>query len=154
MCSVYWATIAAGRVGWCLLSMAIGSAWPVLALDAAVMLGAGVAFAAYRPGSRALQLWAATVCLGLGCASALPCALTMPAECDVPLTPMILMALNLAGTIGEMVAPFVIGLALQAGVYRALGLSIVAMMAALLTATATAWATSRPRAPMGAVKES
>lgn len=101
MSSFYWSTICVGRVGWCLLSQHIKSAWPVLAMDGVVMLLAGVGFSLYSPSRGPWLLWASCLLLGLGCASSLPCALTMPAEAHVALTPVVLMCLNLAGTIGE-----------------------------------------------------
>ena len=142
MSAFYWTTICAGRVGWCLLSSHIMSAWPVLAVDGAIMLVAGVLFASYRPAAGSWQLWIGTLLLGLGCASSLPAALTMPTEVRVALTPNILMCLNLAGTVGEMIAPFACGLFLQRGLYRSLGLSVVVMMTALLGATGFAWGVS------------
>jgi hypothetical protein len=140
MSSFFWATICAGRVGWWVLSQLITSAWPVLFLDGLAMLLAGVLFALYSPARGPGLLWSACLLLGLGCASSLPCALTMPAEASLTLTPAMLTALNLAGTLGEMLAPYCIGLLLQRGWYQSVGLAVVAMMVALMSATAVAWA--------------
>jgi hypothetical protein len=143
--SVFWMTICVGRVGWCFLSAVLASAWPVLATDGVAMLAAGLLYIIYQASpTRAgtLMLWGATVLLGVGCASALPCAVTMPTEAAVVLTPGILMALNLAGSIGEMLPPFGVGLLFSKGWYGSLGWGVTAMAAVMLAATATAWRTA------------
>ena len=147
MSSFFWATICAGRIGWVFLSTQIQSGWPVLAASGGTMMLAGALYVDYVARHGTWQLWLATFLLGLGCSSSLPCALTMPMEAQILLTPSVLMCLNLAGTVGEMVAPFLVGLALQQGVYRSLGLGVVGMMVVMGGASSLAWSTSRRVAP-------
>ena len=56
-------------------------------------------------------LWLASVIMGLGVASGLPCVYSLPPEVSVPMTPWAIAVLNAASTAGEMSMPFVIGLA-------------------------------------------
>ena len=44
---VFWGTIAAGRVGWSILSSTMASAWPVIFFDGALMLASSFLFTAY-----------------------------------------------------------------------------------------------------------
>lgn len=105
-------------------------------------LGAGVdAGLAHR----SMQLWLGTVGLGFGCSSSLPCAITLPAEAKVELTPGRLLLLNLAGSAGEMLLPFLIGLAFEQRDYSALGTALVMMEILVVGCTATAWRAARRR---------
>ncbi|EOD13012.1 hypothetical protein EMIHUDRAFT_247190 [Emiliania huxleyi CCMP1516] len=92
MSSFFWATICAGRIGWVFLSTQIQSGWPVLAASGGTMMLAGALYVDYVARHGTWQLWLATFLLGLGCSSSLPCALTMPMEAQIPLTPSVLMA--------------------------------------------------------------
>ena len=69
----------------------------------------------------------------------------MPAEARLPLTPAVLLLFNLAGTCGEMVAPFAMGLLLDRRMHRAFGGSIVGLTAVMLGASAIAWRRREPR---------
>ena len=122
MSSAYWGAICAGRVGWAVLSTVISSGWPVLTTDSSLMLLAAlffIRFASPVGQSSAPTLWTGTLLLALGFASSLPCALTLPTEARVEITPARLLALNLAGSAGEMLCPFLLGIAFERGQYSA-----------------------------------
>ena len=87
----------------------------------------------------ALLLWVGTLGLGLGCSSSLPCAITLPAEAHVQLTPVRLLVLNLAGSAGEMLLPYTIGACFERARYGALGVSLLALEATVVVCTAIAW---------------
>ena len=144
MASSYWATICAGRLGWAALAALVPSGWPVLGLDGLTMLVAGVLYIAYAAGVRATALlWAATVLLALGFASSLPCAMTLPAEAGLAITPARLLALNLAGSVGEMLFPVFISLLFGRGRYGGFGFVVATLQLVVLSATGFAWATVR-----------
>ena len=136
--SAYWGCIAAGRMLWCVLSPALASGWPVLLADGSLMLVAAGLITAYSVSAAArhpLMLWTGTLALGLGCASSLPVAITLPAEARVRQSPTLLLALNFACSTGEMLAPYILGLALERGWHAALGLWLVSAMLVTLGAT-------------------
>lgn len=118
--SVFWGAICAGRLLWAAFSHAASTGWLVLALDASVMLLASLvylAFSAARAAGVAASasspewlLWAGTAGLALGFASSIPCSYSLPAEAHIPSTPLRVLTLNLGGSAGEMVMPFVIGI--------------------------------------------
>lgn len=58
-------------------------------------------------------LWLATVLLGAGVASGLPCVYSLPPEAQVPMTPWAITVLNAASTAGETSFPYLIGLAFE-----------------------------------------
>ena len=145
MSTGYWAMIAAGRIIWAAISGAISSGFPALAFDGVLMLIAAALVADFDaarattplPGSS--LLWGGTLALGFGCSSSLPCAITLPSEAHVELTPVRMLLLNLAMSAGEMVMPFVIGLAFERAHYHALGTSLVLLETAVTASTAIAW---------------
>ena len=63
------------------------------------------------------QLWAGALIMAAGFASSLPCAITMPSEAGVVITPGRLLAMNLAGSAGESLMPFLFGAAFERGWY-------------------------------------
>ena len=95
-----------------------------------------VSFAA-KP-SATWQLWAGALTMAIGFASSLPCAITLPAEAGVPITPSRLLTMNLAGSLGETLMPFLLGIIFQSGRYRAFGATLVALNVVILGATAVA----------------
>lgn len=144
MSSAYWSTVCAGRVSWAALSMVVSSGWPVLFSDSSLMLIAALFFARFSSAAAPSvgTLWSGTLLLALGFASSLPCALTLPTEARVEITPARLLALNLAGSAGEMLCPYALGLAFERGQYWALGYGAGALQVLILTATLAAWRVS------------
>ena len=127
MSAGYWAMICFGRVLWVFVSSSLSSGFPALAFDGLLMLLASALIADFAverfpvPGgsvpatSGSGILWLGTLALGLGCSSSLPCAITLPAEAQVELTAVRLLILNLSGSAGEMLLPFVLGLFFERG---------------------------------------
>ena len=119
MSAAYWGMICAGRLIWAAVSGALASGFPALAFDGVLMLVSAALIADFSVGrlqheDRAASggsslLWVGTLGLGFGCSSSLPCAITLPSEAKVELTPDRLLALNLSGSAGEMLLPYVIG---------------------------------------------
>mmetsp|Transcript_28552 Transcript_28552/g.91454 ORF Transcript_28552/g.91454 Transcript_28552/m.91454 type:complete len:193 (+) Transcript_28552:3-581(+) len=144
--SAYWGSICLGRLLWAALSHAVTSGFLVLALDALAMSACAiffVCFALARPAARGIppptwQLWIGSVGLALGFASSLPCAITLPTEAGVRITPGRLLAMNLAGSAGELIMPFAIGAAFQRGWFDAFGATLIALNIAVLCATGVA----------------
>ena len=113
----------------------------MLSVDAAAMLAASLFFVAFAHGGSgrpAWLLWAGALTLAAGFASSLPCAITMPAEAGVAITPGRLLAMNLAGSAGESLAPFAFGAAFEAGWYSAFGPAFAVLNIVVLGATAVA----------------
>ena len=77
---VFWGTIAAGRVGWSILSSTMASAWPVIFFDGALMLASSFLYLAFCWGDgRVLWLlWLGTIGLGFGISSGFASRLKMP----------------------------------------------------------------------------
>ena len=141
--------VCAGRVIWAALAHLAPSGWLVLASDASIMLLSSLAFIAAgavraAPGLSAASdaasaaptalLWAGTVLLAAGFASSIPCAYTVPAEVEVESTPGRVLTLNAGGSLGEMVTPFVLGLAFEHGLYSSFGATLLLLNAAVLVA--------------------
>ena len=145
MASAYWSTIMIGRLGWAALSTLLSSGWPVLVVDAALMLLSSLLFTAFSSANsrghepRVAMLWSATLVLAIGFSSSLPCAWTLPAEANVQLTPVRLLAINLAGSAGEMAVPFLLGVAFERSHYGALGCGVAGLNIAILAVTLGAW---------------
>ena len=92
---------------------------------------------------RAWQLWLGSLLTALGCASALPCAITMPSEMGVQLDARhVLLLLNVAGTAGEMFSPYAMGLAFEREWYGAFGKLVLVEQLAATAATALAYLAS------------
>ena len=159
MSAAFWSTICFGRLLWAAISPKLTSGFPALAFDGALMLLSALliadfgrrALVATLGGARnSLQLWVGTVGLGFGCSSSLPCAITLPAEAKVELTPLRLLVLNLAGSAGETLLPFLIGLAFEQRRYSVLGSALVLMELFVVSCTAAAWRAARMRAAVHA----
>ncbi len=101
------------------------------------LLSSAVESHAARSSSSA-QLWAGATCLGFGC-STYVVAITLPSEARVELTPTRLLVLNLAGSAGEMLPPFLVGLCFERKLFGALGLLSSVLTAAICVATLAAW---------------
>eukprot|EP00316_Scyphosphaera_apsteinii_P011899 CAMPEP_0119339256 /NCGR_PEP_ID=MMETSP1333-20130426/97897_1 /TAXON_ID=418940 /ORGANISM="Scyphosphaera apsteinii, Strain RCC1455" /LENGTH=440 /DNA_ID=CAMNT_0007350749 /DNA_START=226 /DNA_END=1548 /DNA_ORIENTATION=+ len=147
MSSTFWGAICTGRLAWAALSDRVTSGWRVLILDASVMLISAFFFILFAAntdsGGQTWQLWVGAIGLGLGFASSLPCAITLPSEAHVTVTPSRLFAMNLGGSAGEMFLPFLFGAAFDQGWYAVFGPSLVAMQVTVLSATAFAWHSAR-----------
>ena len=142
--SAFWGTIALGRIGWSVLAPRLTTAWPVLFFDGALMLVSSSAYIAFSGATpRPALLWVGSVGIGLGIASSFPCAMALPAEAHVPLTPTVMMALNLMGSAGKMAGPAVLGRAFGRGWYDALGLWVALLGAAVLGGSTVALAAAR-----------
>ena len=150
MSAGFWLMICIGRVLWAAISSAITSGFPPLAFDGVLMLLSSMLIAQFGRSKRhgrhpllaiepASLLWCGTLGLGFGCSSSLPCAITLPAEARVELTPFRLLALNLAGSAGEMLMPFLIGQVFERGEYHHLGTALVVLEALVVGCTAIAW---------------
>lgn len=142
--SAYWGGICAGRLAWAALSHAVSSGWPVLAADGSLMLLSSLCFVAFAQleSHHVSQLWAGALIMAAGFASSLPCAITMPSEAGVVITPGRLLAMNLAGSAGESLMPFLFGAAFERGWYGAFGITLGALNVVVLAATALARATA------------
>ena len=146
--AAYWGAICVGRLTWAALSHAVSSGWLVLLMDGATMLVASLFFVALSAtqaathglvaATRVSQLWAGALIMALGFASSLPCAITMPSEAGVLVTPGRLLAMNLAGSAGESLMPFLFGAAFERGWDGAFGASLATLNVVMLTATAVA----------------
>lgn len=151
--AAYWGAICVGRLAWAALSHAVSSGWLVLAMDGATMLLASLFFVGLSAtqaathglmaATRVPQLWAGALIMALGFASSLPCAITMPSEAGVLVTPGRLLAMNLAGSAGESLVPFLFGAAFERGWDGAFGASLAALNVVMLTATAVAHRATR-----------
>ena len=89
------------------------SGFPPLAFDAILMLLSSTLISEFAGGhSRrhpilwhpSALLWCGTLGLGFGCSSSLPCAITLPSEARVELTPLRLLCLNLSGSVAAVKA--------------------------------------------------
>lgn len=138
MSSGFWAAVLVGRIAWFFLAGRIsGGSWHVLVLDLALMLlggcimlhAVGVAKAGGNPEP---SLWAGSMSLGLGASSGLPCVLTLPAEAGLAVGPTGLLALNSAGSLGELAFPYFAGLAFDMGHKQALSGMVMGSMAGTL----------------------
>ena len=134
MSSGFWAAVLAGRVAWFFLAGRIsGGSWHVLVVDLTLMLlggcillhAVGAAKAGHDPEP---SLWAGSMTLGLGASSGLPCVLTLPAEAGLAVGPTGLLALNSAGSLGELAFPYAAGLAFDWGHKQALSGMVIASM--------------------------
>lgn len=143
--SAYWGGICAGRLAWAALSHAVSSGWGVLAVDGALMLLSSLCFVAFAEltSHQEWQLWAGALIMAAGFASSLPCAITMPSEAGVVITPGRLLAMNLAGSAGESIMPFIFGAAFERGWYGAFGITLGLLNLAVLSATALARAVAQ-----------
>ena len=116
MSAGFWAMICTGRVIWAAVAGALSSGFPALMADGVLMLVSAALIADFAMGkvpggggglgggglpSGSALLWLGTLGLGFGCSSSLPCAITLPSEARVELTPVRLLALNLSGSAGE-----------------------------------------------------
>lgn len=144
MSSCFWAAICAGRLTWAAFSQRCPSGWLVLGLDACVMFVAALCYVAFASVGHAppALLWAGTLVLAAGFASSIPLCYTLPAEAKIPSTPGRVLAMNLGGSGGEMVLPFLLGLAFERKAFGAFGASLLALPAVVLVATGLAWATA------------
>ena len=170
MSAGFWSMICLGRVLWALISAALTSGFPPLAFDGVLMLLSSTLIAdfgrssggtmAFNRRSRHLvafsptaTLWCGTLGLGFGCSSSLPCAITLPAEARVELTPMRLLVLNLSGSAGEMLLPYLIGLFFEGGQHWVLGTVLVGLNAVIVGCTAIAWRVAAGGKEEGATEE-
>ena len=143
--SVYWTVNGIGRLLWAIFSPSIDSGWTVLFADASLMLVAASVLCLHHGSAapRAWQLWLGALLTALGCASALPCAITMPSEMGVQLDARhVLLLLNVAGTAGEMFSPYAMGLAFEREWYGAFGKLVLVEQLAATAATALAYLAS------------
>ena len=148
MSSAYWGAICAGRFVWAAVSHMVSSGWLVLALDASTMLVSSVFFMLFAIFSRSAAargalihtwpLWVGVIMMALGFASSLPCAITLPAEAGVEITPPRLLAMNLAGSAGEMLVPYLMGAAFERGWDGAFGTTLALLQFVVLGATGIA----------------
>ena len=109
-------------------------------------LGGGDAPSSLSSSSSSILLWVGTLGLGFGCSSSLPCAITLPSEAKVELTPYRLLALNLSGSAGEMFFPYLIGLFFERRRFASLGVVLVLLEAAVVFSTVAAWCIARKKA--------
>ena len=101
-----------------------------------------IGFAQFDESRHVWQLWAGALIMAAGFASSLPCAITMPSEAGVVITPGRLLAMNLAGSAGESLMPFIFGAFFERGYYGAFGTLLCALNVVVLTATFLARATA------------
>lgn len=88
-------------------------------------------------------LWLASVMLGLGVSSGLPCVFSLPPEAQVPMTPWAIAVLNAASTAGEMSMPFIIGLAFGKHEYWAFAVLMFGCMVIALLVGIASWRLAR-----------
>ena len=58
-------------------------------------------------------LWSSAMGIGLGVASSFPASVTLPPELGVQMTPRMMTTLQLCASFGEMLCPFIMGIAFQ-----------------------------------------
>ena len=114
MTSNFWTAMSMGRIAWALLSGFITSAWPCLFANTLCCIVSALAMAVP---SQTL-LWSSAVGIGLGVASSFPAAVTLPSEMGIVMTPRMMTTLQLSASGGEMLCPFLMGLAFQLRAYR------------------------------------
>ena len=147
MSTGFWSMICLGRILWALISAALTSGFPPLLFDGLLMLLSSALISEFYGGRKrgvllwnpSALLWCGTLGLGFGCSSSLPCAITLPSEAGVELTPTRLLILNLAGSAGEMLLPYIVGLAFDHGAYWALGAGLVGLESVVVVCTLIAW---------------
>ena len=118
------------------------------------------------------MLWLATLGTGVGIAALYPCAVTIPEEASIPVTPAVqqlkgaptipvnsadsdpcfyhqamMLGFNLVGTAGEMVGPVVLGWRFGHGHYAALGewAFVLTLLSLCFCSVAYHYATYEPR---------
>lgn len=141
--SSYWAMICLGRVIWAAASHLVTSGFAVLGADATTMLVSALAFFLFSVSSAQWLLWAGALTMAVGFASSLPCAITLPAEAGVRITPPRLLAMSLAGSAGEMLVPFLLGTAFDRGMYDAFAVTFAILPLTVLVATGVAYRAAR-----------
>jgi len=136
MSSFFWGFICAGRLIWCVASELMSTAWPMLFADILFMLSGSLAFLGYSisPVGNERVLWIASMLIALGVSSSLPCAITLPRECNTQITPSALLAFNVGGTLGETLFPAVIGIAFEQKLHLAMGVLLTSAQGASLMA--------------------
>ena len=87
-----------------------------------------------------------SVLLGLGISHMYPCAMTLPAEAGVTITPNLMMVLNLFGSVGEMAGPAALGVFFSRSWYASLGEWVALLSALGLGTTAVAFVATHSRA--------
>ena len=146
MSSSFWATMCAGRLLWAVLSGVVRSGRGMLLFSVCVGLVGAVCVLWCSVAPSEGLMWAGALGLGLGVSSAFPCAITLPPEAGVPMTPIKFTLFQIAGTTGEVGLPYIVGLAFERRWYASLGLFCVAMQLASLVAMGGAiYGISRPR---------
>lgn len=146
MTSNFWTAMALGRLGWAAFSGFVTSAWPSLFINTICCLGAGVL--TFVP-SKAL-LWSSAMGVGFGVASSFPAAMTLPAEMGIVMTPRMLTCLQLAASFGEMLCPFLMGIAFNARAYMLFGGLIVGWQIYVLLVLLISWGLLTKRIPLPA----
>jgi len=142
--SVFWAVVTAGRVAWSAFAASVSSAWHALAFDASVMVVSGLSYLGYELLQSQWLLWLGTCGLGIAIASSVPAAMALPAEGDVIISPNVMLVFNFAMSLGELLAPYTIGLCFAQGWYGAFTACTVMMSLAVAGATAVARCTLVP----------
>ena len=145
MSAAYWGVMCAGRILWAGLSGYVTSTWPMLFLDVTLCALACFVLMLCTPGQAYFEqlLWLASVMLGLGVASGLPCVYSLPPEVQVPMSPGAIAILNAASTAGEMSMPFIIGLAFGRNQYWLFSALLAGCMAVAFSVSFAAWRMAR-----------
>ena len=114
MTSNFWTAMSIGRIAWACFAGFITSAWPALFTNTTCMIGSALAM--FIP-SHAV-LWSSAMGIGLGVASSYPAAVTLPAEMGIRMSPRMMTTLQLSASFGEMLCPFLMGIAFQMRQYK------------------------------------
>ena len=88
--------------------------------------------------------------IGLGVASSFPAAVTVPVEMGIALTPRMMMTLQLCASFGEMICPFMMGIAFQFRAYSLFYTLILAWELFVLALLIFPWLLLTQRAPLPA----
>jgi len=135
MASNFWTAMSLGRLAWACLSGAVTSAWPSLFMNTLCCIASGLVLAVP---SNAL-LWSSAMGIGLGVASSFPASVTLPPELGVQMTPRMMTTLQLCASFGEMLCPFIMGIAFQMKLYSLFYILYVVWELLVLVLLSIAW---------------
>jgi len=135
MTSNFWTAMSLGRLAWACLSGVVTSAWPSLYMNTICCILSGALMAIPSPA----LLWSSAMGIGLGVASSFPASATLPPELGIQITPRMMTTLQLCASFGEMLCPFIMGIAFQYRQYDLLYLLLIAWELLVLVLLTTAW---------------
>uniref|UniRef100_A0A7S3AQU9 Uncharacterized protein n=1 Tax=Haptolina ericina TaxID=156174 RepID=A0A7S3AQU9_9EUKA len=127
--------MSAGRAGWACVSALVPSTWPVLFLNTMLCVASALCVMVR---SKTL-LWFGAIGIGFGVSSSFPAAITLPAEEGIVLTPKMMTCIQLFASAGEMLCPFLFGIAFQFKYFFLFGGLIFCWQVAVFIMLLVAW---------------